>query len=300
MQHSNMPFRKASSFDNDSDAQAPTVPPRHKKGGSASSIRNLFGGKKKNKLSMDGLTIDDNNEVCIEKKPEAEQIMSPTEHTVTSVGSAEDVSSSEDHSESTHSDPIPTPAAVAAEKKKEEIKAQPAPVPVVSDNDEPACYLVYEPDSSGRLVEHYSKAPVEGAVGRFVPGNGKKIAPFKMTRNAGRNVLIGNCSAGVQGRRNYCNGWCQFVKSCVILQGSVTLFDVPDGFKGMPVDVYLYYDDTRPTHQTQRLEPGKPLSTDKLLAVACIPSGPAFFENMSVDIMKWLQDARNRGYSTKI
>jgi hypothetical protein len=63
-----------------------------------------------------------------------------------------------------------------------------------------ACYLVYEPDSSGRLVEYYSMTHVPNAVGKWLPGGNKKIANFKMTRNAGRNVLIGNCSAGVQVR----------------------------------------------------------------------------------------------------
>ncbi|KAL3903171.1 MAG: hypothetical protein SGARI_005495, partial [Bacillariaceae sp.] len=60
-----------------------------------------------------------------------------------------------------------------------------------------ACNLVYEPDSSGRLVEHYSTKPLEGmaAVGRWTAGESKKIAGFKFKRNAGRNVLQGSCSA---------------------------------------------------------------------------------------------------------
>ncbi|KAL3934059.1 MAG: hypothetical protein SGARI_003554, partial [Bacillariaceae sp.] len=165
-----------------------------------------------------------------------------------------------------------------------------------------ACNLVYEPDSSGRLVEHYSTKPLEGmaAVGRWTSGSSKKIAGFKFKRNAGRNVLIGNCSAGVQGRKNYCSGWCQFVKSAYILKGDVTVYDIPTGLKAMPVDVYLYYDDNRPGFQSVKLVPGKAATTEKLLAVACIPKNTPFYENMTVDLLKWLQDGTNHGYSSKI
>jgi hypothetical protein len=165
-----------------------------------------------------------------------------------------------------------------------------------------ACNLVYEPDSSGRLVEHYSTKPLEGvaAVGRWTAGDSKKIAAFKFKRNAGRNVLIGNCSAGVVGRKNYCSGWCQFVKSAYILQGDVTIYDVPTGLKAMPVDVYLYYDDNRPGYQSVKLTPGKPATTKNLLAVACIPRNTAFYENMTAPLLKWLQDGNNHGYSSKI
>ena len=165
-----------------------------------------------------------------------------------------------------------------------------------------ACHLVYEPDSSGRLVEHFSTTPLEGmaAVGRWTAGNGKKIAPFKFKRNAGRNVLIGSCSAGVQGRKNYCSGWVQFVKSAYILKGDVTIYDIPTGLKAMPVDVYLYYDDNRPGFQSVKLAPGKPATTENLLAVACIPKNTGFYENMTAPLLKWLQDGNNHGYSSKI
>merc|ERR1712194_616468 len=42
-----------------------------------------------------------------------------------------------------------------------------------------ACYLLYDPDSSGQLVEHYVKSSVDFAIGRWIPGSGKKIAGFK-------------------------------------------------------------------------------------------------------------------------
>lgn len=42
-----------------------------------------------------------------------------------------------------------------------------------------ACYLVYEPDSSGRLVEHYSMTSAEGAVGRWEAGGGQEDCPVQ-------------------------------------------------------------------------------------------------------------------------
>jgi hypothetical protein len=153
------------------------------------------------------------------------------------------------------------------------------------------CHLVYEPDSSGRLVEHYSQNELQAmaVVGRWTAGPGKKIAGFKFKRNAGRQVLIGNCSAGVLGRKNYCNGFCQFVKQAKLMNGDVTLFAVPTGFKAMPVDVYLYYDDSRPGHQTVKLEPGQSYTTENVLAVGCLPKNTPFYESIeTVDLLKWL------------
>lgn len=164
-----------------------------------------------------------------------------------------------------------------------------------------ACNLVYEPDSSGRLVEHYNTHELQGmaTVGRWTPGTGKKIAGFKFKRNLGRNVLIGNCSAGVLGRKNYCNGFCQFVKQAKLMKGDVTLYDIPTGFKAMPVDVYLYYDDNRPGHQTVKLIPGKSYTTENMLAVGCVPKNTRFYESETVDLFKWLHDAESHGYSSK-
>lgn len=160
-----------------------------------------------------------------------------------------------------------------------------------------ACYLIYEPDSSGRLVEHYSKTPIEDAIGRWVPAGSKSIAGFKFKQNLGKNVLIGNCSAGVQGRKNYSSGWCQFVRSARVMEADVMIWD-PVG-KGLMVDVYLYQDDNRPTHQTVKLLPGVSQSVQKTLAVACIPKSTPFYEGMAVDILKWLADGSNYGASSR-
>ncbi len=166
--------------------------------------------------------------------------------------------------------------------------------------DEGACYLVYDPDSSGQLVEHYSKNWIDFAIGRWIPGTGKNIANFKFKRNVGRNVLIQNCSGGVQGRKNFYSGWCQFVRSAKNMKGYVTLWDTVDGRKGLKVDVCLYMEDSRPTHQTVRMEEGVPYDTDKIIAVACLPKGTPFFDNMKADLLMWLSEGSKHGYSSKM
>jgi hypothetical protein len=55
------------------------------------------------------------------------------------------------------------------------------------------------------------------------------------------------------------------------------------------VDVYLYYDDSRPGHQTVKLEPGQSYTTENVLAVGCLPKNTPFYESIeTVDLLKWL------------
>ena len=149
-------------------------------------------------------------------------------------------------------------------------------------------------------MEHYCKTPIEFAIGRWIPRNDKKIAGFKFKRNHGRNVLIGNCSGGVQGRKNFYSGWCQFVRSAKNMHGDVTLWDTAEGRKGLNVDVCLYYNDNRPTHQTVRMEEGKTYTTKNMIAVACLPKGTPFFDNMTADLLLWLAEGSKHGYSSKM
>ena len=160
----------------------------------------------------------------------------------------------------------------------------------------PACYLLYEPDSSGRLVLQYSKVPVENAIGMWVPGPGKKITEFKFKQNLGKSVLIGSCASGVQGRKNYCSGWCQFVRAAKLMNGNVTLWDPTS--KGLLVDVWMY-NDTNSLGQSTKLSPGVPVNVTKILAVACLPKHTDFYDSLTVDIVKWMADANSIGAASK-
>jgi len=183
-----------------------------------------------------------------------------------------------------------------ASKSKSKGYATPKAAPVPAGG---ACYLVYEPDSSGRLVEHYSKTPIEGALGRWVPGKDKKIAEFKFKQNLGKVVLIGNCSGGLAGRKSYCSGWNQFIKNAKLNKGEVMFWDPLKDAKGLLVDVWFYTDDNRPGSQSMKLEEGVSISVEKMLAVSTMAKNTEFYEGVSIDMFRWLDDGNGHGASTK-
>ena len=81
------------------------------------------------------------------------------------------------------------------------------------------------------------------------------------------------------------------------MKGDVILFEAPEGFKSMPVDVYLY----GPDRQTTKLQPGVSYPTLDAQAVGCLPKGTPFYKaSEAVDLMKWLHDAERHGYSSKL
>mmetsp|Transcript_16932 Transcript_16932/g.41244 ORF Transcript_16932/g.41244 Transcript_16932/m.41244 type:complete len:560 (-) Transcript_16932:144-1823(-) len=172
------------------------------------------------------------------------------------------------------------------------------------DMDTTACYLVYEPDSSGRLVEIYSKTPIENCIGMWIPGPGHEFPQFKFTQGQngnGRNVLIGNCAAGTIGRKNYASGWCSFVRSAQMKQGIVTLIDPMEGQKGLLCDVYIYNNSSEP-EQTVLLKSFQPTAVGNALAVACMPRNSRFLYHgiNSIPMNKWLEDGRKHGTSSKL
>jgi hypothetical protein len=182
----------------------------------------------------------------------------------------------------------------------------------------PACYLLYEPNgSSGQLVQKFSKTPLKleadeqrAIVAVWKPAS--HISSHKFTQNAGRSVLIGNCTVGFQGQHNYSNGVCQFIKSAFANGGGTITLLERDGkaptnptteeaiAAAMPMDVYLYMNDTRPQYQTLLLETGKtrriPSNT---LAAACMPQKTEFHSKTIVDMYRWLADAERLGSSIR-
>lgn len=106
---------------------------------------------------------------------------------------------------------------------------------------EEGCYLIYEPGSSGRLLQHYSKTSVPNAIGFWYAGEGKKIQGFKFKQNLGKSEIIRNCAAGMVGRKNYFSGWCMFAKSAKAFNGKICLMAPNDDAPGLEVDVYAYF-----------------------------------------------------------
>mmetsp|Transcript_23845 Transcript_23845/g.30407 ORF Transcript_23845/g.30407 Transcript_23845/m.30407 type:complete len:114 (-) Transcript_23845:313-654(-) len=80
------------------------------------------------------------------------------------------------------------------------------------------CYLLYESDSGGKLVLHYSREADPDAVGFWAPGEGKKIQGFKFNRASGKSELIKGIAGGDANRKKYFSGWCQFLKEAKKIQ----------------------------------------------------------------------------------
>lgn len=201
--------RKNEVDDDDSGSNQPDVQPHREKG---PSLRNMFRKKADTtKQSEDGVAVvtTQTHSRAESPPPVFDNVDSLKEEiVVTPTTQKTFLDRSDPHCSPTFSSDVSVelttePAIPTLQHKAVNVTPEKEPNAAVEKHlSTAACYLVYEPDSSGRLVEHYSMKPVDGAVGRWVPGGGKKIANFKMTRNAGRNVLIGNCSAGVQVRED--------------------------------------------------------------------------------------------------
>mmetsp|Transcript_20023 Transcript_20023/g.28498 ORF Transcript_20023/g.28498 Transcript_20023/m.28498 type:complete len:172 (+) Transcript_20023:291-806(+) len=159
------------------------------------------------------------------------------------------------------------------------------------------CYLVYESDSSGRLVQHYSKTPVPHAIGFWCAGQDKKIQGFKFTQNLGRSELIRNCAAGNEGRKNYYSGWCQFVKAAKLMKGSVKKIATDESTQCLEVDVYLYY---KEGDKVIKLEDGVLIDASNMDAVACVPKNCDIFGNLTkMDEGMFLHKCSESGASSK-
>jgi hypothetical protein len=67
------------------------------------------------------------------------------------------------------------------------------------------------------------------------------------------------------------------------------------------VDLYIYIDDNRAGHQTIQLlaNQAHDLSAANVLAIACLPKHTKFYDSITVDINKWLDDANALGAGSR-
>lgn len=168
------------------------------------------------------------------------------------------------------------------------------------------CYMHYDP-SSGKLKLQYSGTPVENALGFY---SSRSIPNHKFKKNFGRADLIGGCFSGIQGRKNYYSGWCQFIRAArseIKAEkrrfGETTgkLWIYPRGEDvGLDVDIYVY--DTMAEYQTIQLPVNQPLQ-DEILevdAVTCLPKHSDVFEEVKqMELNVWLVRANNVGATTR-
>lgn len=178
---------------------------------------------------------------------------------------------------------------------------------VVSSETTKGCYLHYD-SSSGKLKLQYSDTPIENALGfyssRCIPGH-------KFRKNFGRADLIGGCFSGVQGRKNYYSGWCQFIRAARTdikneekvfgeIKGELWIYPRAEADVGLDVDIYVY--DTMAEYQTIQLPINKALKSDILDvdAITCLPKhSDIFVEVKQMELNSWLVRANNVGATTR-
>jgi len=180
------------------------------------------------------------------------------------------------------------------------ISSAPKQTSPTSTNSTAGCYLVYDSSSNGRLMLYYSKIAVPNAVGFWAPSTKHKIQEFKFKRNMGRSELIGNCAAGVTGRKNYYSGWCQFIRAAKALQGSVTVFPRM-GNEGLDVDIYVYF---KPPfepdgQQTVQIQENTLFQLSCISAVTCLPKLSTLFDEYAkLELNHWMTFSSKVGAST--
>lgn len=178
------------------------------------------------------------------------------------------------------------------------------PVPEPPHEETNGCYLLYDADCC-KLKLKYSKTPVRNAIGFYCAGEGNLIRGFKYTKNFGRADLIGNCAAGVSGRKNYYSGWCQFIRAARLLNGPVWIYPRDENSTGLDIDMYVYYKEPEiqkgsEGEQSKKLVPNEKLNISEVDAVACLPKHADFFSEVKrMDLPWWLTEANGIGATTK-
>jgi len=162
------------------------------------------------------------------------------------------------------------------------------------------CYLVYESDSSGRLMAVFCKADTpspENAVGFWSPGEGKKIQGFKFKQNSGRSELVRGCSGGVEGRKKYYTGYIQFLKSAKNYNGKISILTKGEEVQGLDVQVFGFTQND----DVAILEENKAYNISDFKALACIPMGINIYEGIqNTNETYFLTQGGKSGYSSGV
>ena len=165
--------------------------------------------------------------------------------------------------------PIITPL----KKKVQTFTKAPSPPTVPEISTIEGCYLIFDCASGGTLTLQYSKTVVEGAIGFWAPGKGKKLQGFKFTQKQGRSDLMTGI-AGKDYKKKYLNGWCQFVKAANKHNGSVCKWSEHERIE---VDMYVYSNDRC---EVKKIEDGELFDVSNIDAVACLPKGNCTFDGV--------------------
>ncbi len=140
----------------------------------------------------------------------------------------------------------------------------------VGEMPKEGCYLIFDPNSGGKLTIQYSKTVVEGSVGFWCPGKGKKLQGFKFKQNQGRSDLMRDI-AGKDYKKKYFNGWCQFIKAAKMYNGSVCKWSEHERIE---LDIYVFYSGRC---EVKKVDDGDLFDVSDIDAVTCLPKGNTTF-----------------------
>lgn len=166
--------------------------------------------------------------------------------------------------------------------------------------EQEGCYLLYVADSS-KLMIHYSKHVVRGAIAFWKPGPNFKIKNFKFKgKTFGKYDLVGNCTS----RKDYFSGWCQFVRAAKAMEGSLWVYGRNDDTKGFDLDLYVYYREPKDGVETVIIPENEEFNLSGIKAVACLPKHAEFKEiidlGIKMNMNRWLNEANSNGVASKI
>lgn len=163
------------------------------------------------------------------------------------------------------------------------------------------CYLVHETESS-KLILHYSRYFVYGAIGFWKPSPGHKIKEFKFKgKHFGKHPLVNNCAS----RKDYYGGWIQFIKAAKAMEGSLWLYGRGENeIKGYEIEIFVYQKDRPDEVQTIIMPENEEFKSTEIKALACLPKFSSFQEiielGIKMDVNRWLNEANAIGVASKI
>ena len=183
------------------------------------------------------------------------------------------------------------PSAISPINAQQPAPAQVMPPPAAQSNEPtPGCYLVYFADSGGKLVLHYSKTPVDNAIGFWRAGQGKSIQGFKYRQNSGRVELIKGIAGGDANKRKFFSGWCQFIKAAAAFNGSARKFPNAGG-----LEVELYAVSKDGTVHFLDVD-NEEVDVSQFDAIACLPKNNNLFKGVhNLDVNRFVNTANIAG-----
>jgi len=140
----------------------------------------------------------------------------------------------------------------------------------VTKSTEEGCYLLFDENSGGKMTIQYSRKSVNGAIGFWAPGRGKKLQGFKFNQNQGRSDLLKDI-AGKDYKKKYFSGVCQFIKAARMQTGFYCKWSDHERIEN---DVYVFYNDTC---EIKQIVDGELFDVGDIDAVAVVPKGNSTF-----------------------